>query len=814
MRVRAREGTEALSGGVADADPDLGVELEDQGPPARPLVPPVLPALAAAILVERAVMSAAPGWGLGVQVALALGAAGLALASARAEGATRLALVTGSVALVACLASLQAAAGVAAQSRALQGMPVSRLSIEAVTDSSPGTYGYTCRARVTCPDEGVDGLVTLTSNQPLLLGDQVRGVGRFRPTGDDEWGRSQRQQGLAGSVRLVLVQEVGEDTGSLAPLHHLRRKAIGRLDPAGSDGAAIVAGATLGYRAGLAERGLDDLFSACGLSHLVAVSGTHLAIVSALVGQALAWLGAGPRLRAGVTLSLGLAFVLLCGAPASAVRAWLMVAVAAMAQVRGRRAHPLSSVCLVALAMALAEPAVAGQLGYVLSVLSVVGLSGLSPWVAYAMGQVVPEPRLPGQVPRRARVAALRARRELVRGLASTLVAQAATLPVTVAAFGTASLVAPLANVLVAPTFSLVVGLGVAGLALSWSPLGGLALAGAQGLAGLVAGALGWMASVPGASVAVDAGPGWALGLWGAGLAILVLWPRVKPRPLRLFLVGVAACLLLVPPLAQALAPPRICVLDVGQGDAILVQDGMSALLVDTGPDASAARDLRQLGVSRLGGVVLTHLHDDHVGGLGNIASGMPVGQVYVAQGVAGGLPDELAQAVGRCGGGGAEELALGDVMRVGRFTLTVVWPEGEVSGQENADSLELLLTYKDGNESLTALLTGDAERDETDKVLAEGRVGDVDLLKLGHHGSEASVTAEELASLHPELVVASAGEGNPYGHPTQECVDLVEGAGATFLCTRDVGTVTVEPGTEGPVVSVGRGGEALADVA
>ena len=86
--------------------------------------------------------------------------------------------------------------------------------------------------------------------------------------------------------------------------------------------------------------------------------------------------------------------------------------------------------------------------------------------------------------------------------------------------------------------------------------------------------------------------------------------------------------------------------------------------------------------------------------------------------------------------------------------------------------------------------------------------MGDVDFLKVGHHGSAASLDEGIAEALAPEVSVASAGKGNGYGHPTPECVEVLEGTGSLFLCTIDAGDVTVEPGTEGPVVSRQKGGE------
>jgi competence protein ComEC len=125
------------------------------------------------------------------------------------------------------------------------------------------------------------------------------------------------------------------------------------------------------------------------------------------------------------------------------------------------------------------------------------------------------------------------------------------------------------------------------------------------------------------------------------------------------------------------------------------------------------------------------------------------------------------------------------------------------VDGDTNPDSIELVARYTRAGKTLTALLTGDAEREETGACLAAGDVGDIDLLKVGHHGSQDSLTPDEAHALRPEVAVASAGEGNSYGHPDPTCVETLRKAGARFYCTKDVGDVEVTPGIEGPAVRV-----------
>ena len=194
-------------------------------------------------------------------------------------------------------------------------------------------------------------------------------------------------------------------------------------------------------------------------------------------------------------------------------------------------------------------------------------------------------------------------------------------------------------------------------------------------------------------------------------------------------------------------------------------------------------------GVGRVG---------DQAGGLEGLLGVVDVGALVVPEGTeTADLPGELP----------VRELRYGDVLSVGAFSLEAVSPVEPAGGEGNEGSLELLLAYSEGGRELTALLAADAEREETGAAVERGDVGDVDLLKVGHHGSEDSLTPEIAAALRPEVSVASAGEGNGYGHPDPVCVGMLEDAGSLFLCTKDVGDVCVEPGASGPVVSCQREG-------
>lgn len=775
---------------------------ERLAPPPRPALPHAFWALLAALGAMRAALALAPpSLALAAGSALAGAAAAALAAVGRRRGPRLLPLVA--VLLAALSASGLACAAELSRQEALAGAlsssPVSAWELRLAGDMSRGASAW--RGRAVASREGAaSGEVWLLSEEPLGRGSAVRCVGRFSPNGDDDWGASSRAQGIAGTVRVVRPLGVDPPSGVAGAVLGLREGVLSSFDAGSSDARALLAGSVCGSMAAISERGLDDAFARCGVSHLVAVSGGHLVLVCALVAVPVGRSRLGPPGRAAVLLALTALFVAFCGAPPSAVRSWAMSLVASASRLAGRRAHPLSSASLVSLAMALADPGVTGQLGYLLSVSCVCGICALGGYARHLVRALLPAPRPPAATAPLPARALSRLAGDAMDALALTLVSQAVTMPLTCAAFSQLSLVAPLANVLLAPLFSPFLGAGLVAACLAWAPpLQAPALLAADAIGGVVARLVDALGGLPLASVAVsvDEGPALAVMLGACG-ALLVWWPPVSRR-------GLAAALGLVSALGLAwllrwrlLAPARVVVMDVGQGDAILVTDGASSLLVDTGPGDVAVAALARANVTHLDAVLLTHLHDDHAGGLEDVLGAVSVGSVIVGEGVDVGLAAD---------GLPVERVGYGDAVSVGRFSLEVVSPLEPADGSGNEGSLELLLSFDDGGRSLTALLAADAEEPETSAAVARGDVGDVDLLKVGHHGSAASIGVETAAALDPEVSVASAGEGNPYGHPDPACAEALERAGSLFLCTIERGDVTVEPGESGPVVTCQRGG-------
>ena len=201
--------------------------------------------------------------------------------------------------------------------------------------------------------------------------------------------------------------------------------------------------------------------------------------------------------------------------------------------------------------------------------------------------------------------------------------------------------------------------------------------------------------------------------------------------------------------------------LDVGQGDAILLQPAAApAVLVDGGPPGDGlAGKLRGAGVDRLGAAVVTHEQSDHAGGIEELLGSVPVGRARSMHGSVADLRREAEAA-----GVDPVRIAAGDVLRSGRLELEVLWPPpallaAPLAGDDpNAQALVLLARWRD----FSMLLTADAE---AEAVPIDP--GPVDVLKVAHHGSEDAGLDALLDRTDPRLAVISVGEDNPFGHPT-----------------------------------------------
>jgi competence protein ComEC len=242
----------------------------------------------------------------------------------------------------------------------------------------------------------------------------------------------------------------------------------------------------------------------------------------------------------------------------------------------------------------------------------------------------------------------------------------------------------------------------------------------------------------------------------------------------------------------------RVSVLDVGQGDAILLQPAAAPpVLVDTGPggEGVAAR-LREAGVERLGAVVLTHDQSDHVGAAAEVLGSVPVGRVLYSR-----LGRDVLSLAGAYGSD-PERIEAGTEIRSGGLTLEVLWPPPErlthAGGGDDPNLLAVVAIARWRDFSM--LLSADAEAESVPLD-----PGPVDVLKVAHHGSADAGLAGLLARARPRLALISTGEDNPYGHPDPSTLATLAADGVPTLRTDRDGTIVldVSPGS----IAVGRGG-------
>jgi competence protein ComEC len=599
------------------------------------------------------------------------------------------------------------------------------------------------------------------------------------PRGPDEGGFDEsaylHRQGIHVVLRADAYRIVGR-RGGLGGVADGLRAAIARSLAPGVAGErrAVIAGIVLGEDEGL-NAGLRDDFRASGLYHLLAVSGQNVAyvVIGALV---LAWLLGVPRLAGEFGALFGVAgYVLAVGWQPSVVRAGVAGALASLAWLCGR-ARDRWYFLLVGAAFLLGwNPYSLLDPGFQLSFAAVAAIFLLVPRL---------EARLEGY-PVPARLATV---------LAVAAACGAATAPILMIQFGRVPLYSIASNALGAPVVAPLLGLGFVCAALaSVLPSAAAALAWINGwLAAYLAGVARFFGGLPHAQLA-----SWqAVAGLAAAVGFLVLLIRLPPpRGRRAAVVAAALAVVVVGWRLHhddGLPPPtglRITFLDVGQGDAALLQVPQGAVLVDEGPpEAHVADQLRRLGVRRLAAVVLTHPQRDHVGGAAEVLNELPV-DVVLDPAIPAANPEERGarEAAARHGIRVAITRA-GESFELGRLRIRVLWPDGPGHRGEDPNQHAIVALASYG--SMDALLTADAESDVTLPL----RPPPVELLKVAHHGSADAGLNSLLQLLRPRLAVVSVGAGNDYGHPAPSTLAALESfPGLAMYRTDTDGRVTVE---------------------
>lgn len=525
--------------------------------------------------------------------------------------------------------------------------------------------------------------------------------------------------------------------------------------------------------------GVTDEFRAAGLTHLLVVSGANLTILLAFLLAVARTCGVRGRWLLVVGLLGVLAFVALARGEPSVVRAATMgvVGVLALGQRNPRRGLGVLSGCV--LVLVLAQPNLAAEPGFALSVCATAGILLWAPgWQETMARRLETLAQRPGRLPRTRWLIGWSAA-WVPAALAIPVAAQLACTPVVAALSGQVSVVAVIANLAAAPVVGPVTVSGFVGglVAVAW-PFAGQLLA---VVAVLGAGWIVWVADraahLPGATMEVDTSTGALLLLTGVcTLLLAVLWWAARRMRRMLSLVLLMALVVAVPLPTPGWPPPDwiVAACDVGQGDALLLNMGAgSAVMVDAGPDPDAASAcLRRFDVDRVPLFVVTHFHADHVNGFPGVADRV---QAVVTTQDPDPAEGELLVRAAASARSLPLSVATAGTHRWGQFVLQVL-PSDPRARNPNDASVVLAARFGEPGHEVNVLLTGDLGRAAQQWFEPGLRGFAVDVLKVAHHGSKDTDLAW-MQHLRPRIALISVGAENTYGHPAPEVVSALAGA-------------------------------------
>ncbi len=629
--------------------------------------------------------------------------------------------------------------------------------------------------------------------------------------------------GFVKSIRLLSVREpavLSVRTALLRRVDRLRARLLAAIDrtfpltPSGRRAAAVASALLLGKRDGL-EPADNLLLQEAGLSHLLAVSGFNVAVLTGALLLVLRLAGVGTRMRCATAIPVLFLYLLLNQEESSVARAVVMAVVYLAGRILWRRCDAINGLALAALILLARDPACIHDAGFQLTFLATLALVVTLPAWESTRPEVRRGSRLRGRL------------RRWIRGTAAaTLAATAVTLPLTALHFNRVAPGAVPANVIASPMMAAAF-VGTLCLEAAGPLQGPLPPMIASVVTRLVDGSFAvarLVTRVPAMTYRRPTPSAPLIVLYSLGIAALS--SRSCPRRGVVALSMAADSAGHAGPLDTRAAPAglRLTAFDVGQGESLLVETpGRSRLLVDAGGasrggfdvgERIVSRALWSIGIARVDVVAVTHPDDDHAGGAAALVKNFGPREVWLPAGASAWRtrPDiaRLLDAAAACGAR-VRVLQRGDEARLGLALVRVLHPPpGSPAGVSSNERSLVLMLESCGRR---ALLMADAGT-LTEKDLSGADLA-ADLLKVGHHGSRSATSASFLGHVRPKVAVVSCGAGNRFGHPHRIVIERLAALPARICRTDRQGAVSVTLKKTGTVLSAscasrGRGSEAL----
>lgn len=550
---------------------------------------------------------------------------------------------------------------------------------------------------------------------------------------------------------------------------------------------------------------IKELYQAAGISHVLVISGLHISLLALAVAGILRRLGF--PMPVWVILSVGVlaGYGILIGQPTTAVRALLMFFVLQGARLLGRSYDLLSALAFAGILMLLDNPDLILDGGCRLSFCAVIGVG----WYVSEKNKIFRSIGEKEKRKNRGKGGKGSSAGAMLENIRAGWYLWLFTLPVMLDTFYQVSVVGILWNLVAIPLLPVIIASGGLGVVLAgWNIfLGSLAGSPAYGMLQLYQEIGNISEKLP-------------VGMWTPGqpskpviagyylvifLLVLVekqLIKREKRWKIRKIFPGMELCSMLL--LLLLMAHPwqqreKITFLDVGQGDASLLQSGGQTLLLDGGSTSQKNVGtyvilpyIKQQGISCLEAVVLTHTDQDHINGVTEVLEEGKKGWLTVKNlmypyWMEGTEQGKQLKKLAEEAGASCRKIRAGDRLTIGKAEAVVLYPkEQEKIAEPNAGSLVLFWKW----EGVRAMFTGDLPEEKERELLQN--LPACEILQVGHHGSATSTCREFLEQVQPSLAVISCAMKNRYGHPSPDTVDRLKKTGCEIRYTMKSGAITI----------------------
>lgn len=558
---------------------------------------------------------------------------------------------------------------------------------------------------------------------------------------------------------------------------------------AGEADGAVLSAMIVGDKAEM-EAEVKKLYQAAGISHILAISGLHISLIGMGLYRCLRKIIGGFWLPGSISTVMMISYIILTGGAVSAIRAVIMFLVYLGAQLLGRTYDLLSGLSLAGILILLSEPRYLFQAGFQLSFLAIVGICIVYPVLCKLF-------------------LSRDKKSKIGENFMVSLSIQIVTLPCVLFWFYEFAVCSVVVNLLVIPLAGIVMASGIAAGAVGLlTPTAGAVVAAPAHYVLMLYEKVGeWSEKLTGRLGVWGAPDGWKIILYYGVLAGILAMTGFKKIPINwkskviyIFIQMSVLSLLWFRPVEGM----TVTFLDVGQGDSIFWQNPNGNTYLCDGGSSGVSKVgeyriepfLKWNGTARLDYLFVTHMDADHISGIQEMLESHP-GELDIGQLV---LPTIVTD------GEAYQELVLlaeqkqipvlylkrGDILRDGEVTVRCLWPIADTAvtkDRRNENSMVLYLEYG----ALTVLLTGDLEKDGEEAMIREGSLGEVMILKAGHHGSNGATGKNLLECIKPKAAVLSYGADNTYGHPHAEVLERLHAAGGAVYETAVSGAVIVK---------------------